>query len=316
MGINVSAFADLFDEIDDITLPKKVISIDELSDALSDAPAIIHIKPSYQSKVLRLEDVSSKMTSSPRERISKEAGFGSIPSFIPRKLSPKKSSVCFESSASTRPTIADEQAGDYTRGSEVISPPDRRKIRSRHRQTGHTAPRPIVTVSSVTSNTKTNKMTGPTIPEPTDSPDYDSTSSSGCIIHRSSRHDMDNWTDEWKGVKEVWGLYDQKSDTSSACEINEFFEHKSAEKNNMKQRRRQLNSRTSVRSRASALSALSALSPRARSKSLISDASSISDHSDASSIVRIQTFCDLMPTAGWASPHCKDYEEEPYDPYK
>jgi len=315
MGINVSAFADLFEEIDDILLPKNVIRIDELSDALSDAPAIIHIKPSYQSKVLKLEDVSPKMTSSPTKRTSKDAGFGSLPSFIPEKFSSKKSPVCFESSASTRPSIAVEQAGDYTRVSEVKSPQERRKIRSR--KTVPKAPRPSRTVPEVALNTKTNKMTGPTIPEPTDSLDGDSSSTSGCIIHKSSEHDMHNWTDEWKGVKEVQGLYDdQKSENLSACEINEFFEHKAAEENNMKKRRRPQNSRTSFRSRASALSLISALSPRARSKSIISNASSISDNSDASSIIRIQTFSDLMPTAEWATPHCNDYEEEPYDPYK
>jgi len=121
---------------------------------------------------------------------------------------------------------------------------------------------------------------------------------------------MQNWNNEWKGVKQVQGLRDdEKSDTFSACEINDFFTHKAAEKDNLE--------RSPLRG-LSALSALSSLSPdfRGRSNSLISHRSSISDKSNASLSLRMQTFSDLMPTEEWAPPHYKDYEEEPYDPYK
>jgi len=108
--------ADLFDEIDDIPLPSKVTSIDELSNT----PAIIHIKPDYGYSVLKLEDVGPEMTSSPTERINREGSLGSILSFVKRasrKFSSTKSSVHFESSFPERPNKEIEQVGHYTRRS-------------------------------------------------------------------------------------------------------------------------------------------------------------------------------------------------------
>jgi len=329
MGNNDSDEADLLDGIDDIHLPEKLTSIDELSEA----PAIIHIKSKNQSNVksknqsnvLKLEDVSPKMTSSPTERISTEYILGSMPSSIERQsreLSSDKPLVYFEPSVTESPSMDFNQAGHCTRRSKIISPQERRS-----RRTGPTVPRPGPTVPSVALKIKKNERPGPTLPGPTaplpdddNSEDSSSGSSSRSSICKFSKGDVHNWTDEWKGVNQVEGLYDdEKSDTLSACEINDFFVHKAAEEDKKKPSQpRRMNSRTSIRSRFSALSALSTLSAnfRARSKSLISNASSISDQSNASSCVRIQTFSDLMPKASWASPHYKDYEEEPYDPYK
>jgi len=321
MGNNDSNDADLCDGIDDIHLPRRLTSIDELFES----PAIIHIKPKNQANVLKLEDVSPTMSSSPTERISTEDILGSMPSSIERRsreLSSKKSSVYFEPSVTERPSMNVNQDGHCTRRSKIISSQE-----GRSRRAGPTAPRPSPTVSSVALNIKKKERPGPTIPGPTaplsdgDNPEDSSwESSSGCSIDKFGKRDMQNWTDEWKGVNQVQGLHvDEKSDPLSECEINDFFKHKAAQEDNIElSKPRRQNSRTSIRSRFSALSALSSLSAnfRARSKSLLSNASSKSDKSNASSCVRIQTFSDLMPKASWASPHYKDYEEEPYDPYK
>jgi len=314
MGNKDSADPDLLDGIDDIHLRRRLTSIDELSCA----PAIIHIKPKNQSKVLKFEDISPKMTSSPAERCSTEYIFGSMPSSIERQISKrssKTSSVCFESSVTERPSMDVNQAGQCSRRSEIISPQKRGS-----RKAGPTAPRPCPTVPSVALNIKKKERPGPTAPLST-SEESSNGSPSRSSIHKFSKDDMQNWTDEWKGLDQVEGLYvDEKSDDPlSEGELNDFFKLKAAEEDNMEPPiPPRVNSITSTRSTLGASSVLSSLSAncRARSKSRISNESTISDTSNASPCVQIQTYSDLMPKASWASPHCKDYEEEPYDPYK
>jgi len=316
MGNNDSADTELFEGLDDIYLPSKLPSIDELSDA----PPIVHIKSSYRPNVLRLEDLSPKMTSSPTERPSIKVGLGSIAS-APQLSSPKfistESPVYLESSFLERPSLEVKQACDNTRPSTIIAPQERRKTSSR--RTSATEPRPCPEVSSVDLSIKKKNRPGPTIPGPTfptyeDDFSEDSTwgLSSRSSIHKVSKSDMNNWTDEWKGVKQVQGLYeDEISDTLSPRESNDFIKHKAAlEDNTEHSSGRRLNPRASIRSRFSALSTLSSLSPDLPVRERSPETSSISES------LHVQTFADLMPTASWASPHCKDYEDEPFDPYK
>jgi len=195
---------------------------------------------------------------------------------------------------------------------------------------GPTMPRAGPTTPTVPK--KKNKITypGPTRPGPTAPVSDDDSSESSTSSHSSGssmdkincygKNDMHNWTDGWKGVKRVRGLYvDEKSaDTLVPIQIHNFFKQKSAEEDDLERSASPgVNSRTSVRSGISVLSVLSDGSPtRARSKSVLSDVSSMSDMSHGSQSVNVQTFSDLMPKAAWASPHYRDYEEEPYDPYK
>jgi len=338
MGNNDSTDASIFKGFNEVQHPVG----SGRSSNISVVTPISYIDPNSEPTGQRLDNLAQNIISSPLERGSKKFSLSSMPSLMDRpsmKCSFTDSPIHFSPSTSkfsegvvsARPSEEAQNATERLERPSEFIPNKRRKRKKSRSKAGPTMPRAGPTTPSIPQ--KKNKITrpGPTRPGPTAPVSDDESSECSTSSHSSGssmdkidcyeKKDMHNWTDGWKGVKRVRGLYvdEKSSDTITPIIIHNFLKQKSAEEDDLERSASPgTTSRTSVRSGISVLSVLSDGSPisRARSKSVLSDVSSMSDMSHGSQSVNVQTFSDLMPKAAWASPHYRDYEEEPYDPYK